>query len=35
MKFSTMESPIEQIVDAARTFQPNFICFEINNFEDY
>ena len=27
IKFSTMESPIEQIKDASRTFQPNFICF--------
>ena len=27
IKFSTMESPIQQIIDAAQTNQPNFVCF--------
>ena len=35
MKFSTMESPIEQIKDASQTMQPNFICHEINNYEEF
>ena len=33
IKFSTMESPIEQIKDTSQTFQPNFVCFSITNYE--
>ena len=30
-----MESPIDQIRDAAQTLQPNFICQEISNYEEF
>ena len=30
-----MESPIEQIKDTSQLLQPNFICHEIHNYEDF
>ena len=30
-----MESPIEQIVQASQTLNPKFICFDIQNYEDF
>ena len=35
IKFSTMESPIEQIKDTSQTFQPNFVCFQITEYEQF
>ena len=35
IKFSTMESPIAQISDAAQTLGPNFACEEIYSYEQY
>ena len=35
IKFSTMESPIQQIIDAAQTSQPNFVCYEIFSYDDF
>lgn len=32
IKFSTMESPIQQIIDAAQTTGPNFVCQEISSY---
>ena len=32
IKFSTLEWPIDQIRDAMRTSQPNFVCFEISTY---
>lgn len=34
-KFSLMESPIQQISDAARSHAPNFICFNVWSYDDY
>ena len=30
-----MESPIQQLSDAASEMSPNWVCFEINSFEDF
>ena len=30
-----MESPIEQIKDASRILQPNFICVDISTYEEF
>lgn len=35
IKFSTWQSPIDQITNAATNMKPNFICFDVHNFEDY
>lgn len=35
IKFSTMENPIQQIIDGAQTSQPNFICFEIFTLDEF
>ena len=35
VKFSTMESPIEQIKDTSQTLQPNFVCFTVTNYEEF
>ena len=35
IKFSTMESPIEQIKDTSQIFQPNFVCFQITSYEEF
>lgn len=35
IKFSTMESPIQQISDAAQTLSPNFVCVDIYSYESY
>ena len=32
VKFSILESPIDQIKDAMQTSKPNFICFEITTY---
>ena len=32
IKFSTLESPINQIRDGIQTSQPNFVCFEISSY---
>lgn len=34
-KFTFLESPIGQMKDTSQTLQPNFICFEIKNYEDF
>ena len=35
IKFSILESLIGQISDSAHVFSPNFICFDINSYEDF
>ena len=35
IKFSTMESPIQQIIDAAQTCSPNSICMEIFTYDEF
>ena len=35
IKFSTLESPINQIQDGIQTSQPNFVCFEISSYEEF
>ena len=35
IKFSTFESPINQIQDGIQTSQPNFVCFEIASYEEF
>ena len=35
LKFSTWEAPIDQIINASQPMAPNFICFQINTFEEY
>jgi hypothetical protein len=35
IKFSILESPIGQVIDAATTNSPNAICYDIKNYSDY
>lgn len=35
IKFSTLEAPFQQISDAAQNMTPNFICQEINTYDDF
>lgn len=35
VKFSLNESPIMQIINAGQEISPNFVCFDINSYEDF
>ena len=35
LKFSILESPVDQLKDAMQTSQPNFVCFEIPSYEEF
>lgn len=35
IKFSTWESPIDQITNAAQELSPNFVCYEITTYQEF
>lgn len=35
IKFSTLESPIQQIIDSTATVEPNSVCFDIYSYDDF